>query len=121
MDKVLNCPRAYPSMGLRAAAKASKSNPCTNIPMPCPITGCDRVVWRYSMLDHLQSHSEGERQHIASSGGLQPFAVSSEEFTAVLLACKAGPAPRLAQLRMQHQMLTPMSQLFSGLVGERAE
>ena len=44
VKEVFNCSLGYKKLSLGAAGKASKNNPCTNIPIECPITGCTEVV-----------------------------------------------------------------------------
>ena len=52
-------------MNYKAAAQFSKSSPCTNIPIHCPlcptaISGDPQTIWKYNALYHLASeHSTG--------------------------------------------------------------
>ena len=45
---------ALKDYSLKTAANFAKAAPCTNRPVACPVTGCEYVVWSYSMADHFE-------------------------------------------------------------------
>jgi len=55
-----NCKYHYAQMQYKAAAKFSKSSPCTNVPIHCPIcpssvSKAPQTIWKYNALFHLTS------------------------------------------------------------------
>ena len=60
-----NCKYHYAQMQYKAAAKFSRSSPCTNVPFHCPIcptsvSKAPQTIWKYNALLHLISeHSTG--------------------------------------------------------------
>jgi len=60
-----NCPYHYSGMQYKKAAEFSKSVPCTNVPIHCPlcptaVSGDPPTIWKYNALYHLISeHSSG--------------------------------------------------------------
>ena len=60
-----NCQYHYAQMQYRAAAQFSKSSPCTNVPIHCPIcptsvSKAPQTIWKYNALFHLTSeHATG--------------------------------------------------------------
>lgn len=44
-------------------SKITDGNPCTNYPLPCPVSTCAEVMWRYNLKPHLESEHRltGER------------------------------------------------------------
>jgi hypothetical protein len=61
-----NYPYHYATMNYKAAAKFSKSVPCTNVPVHCPlcptsISGQPETIWKYNPMYHLiHEHSIGD-------------------------------------------------------------
>ena len=58
------CPYHYPQMQYQSAAQFSKSSPCTNVPIHCPIcpssiSQVPHTIWKYNALFHLAEHSTG--------------------------------------------------------------
>ena len=37
----------------RIASKSTDASPCSNVPLYCPVAGCPRVIWRYSLKTHI--------------------------------------------------------------------
>src|ERR1700677_1667989 len=60
-----NCQYHYVQMQYRAATKFSRSSPCTNVPIHCPIcptsvSKAPQTIWKYNALFHLLSeHATG--------------------------------------------------------------
>jgi hypothetical protein len=60
-----NCPYHHSGMQYKKAAEFSKTFPCTNVPIHCPIcptavSGDPPTIWKYNALYHLISeHSSG--------------------------------------------------------------
>ena len=60
-----NCQYHYAQMQYQAAAQFSKSSPCTNVPIHCPIcpisvSKAPQTIWKYNALFHLTSeHATG--------------------------------------------------------------
>ena len=55
-----NCPYHYVQMQYQAAAQFSKSSPCTNVLIHCPIcptsvSDVPQTIWKYNALFHLAS------------------------------------------------------------------
>jgi hypothetical protein len=55
-----NCQYHYAQMQYQAAAQLSKSSPCTNVPIHCPIcptsvSKAPQTIWKYNALFHLTS------------------------------------------------------------------
>jgi hypothetical protein len=55
-----NCPYHYVQMQYRVAVQFSKSSPCTNVPIQCPIcptlvSKAPQTIWKYNALFHLTS------------------------------------------------------------------
>src|ERR1700732_2316919 len=63
-----NCPYHYAAMNYKAAAKFSKADPCTNVPVHCPLCPTSVFgqpqttgIWKYNAMYHLiQEHSIGD-------------------------------------------------------------
>ena len=61
-----NCSYHYAAMNYKAAAKFSKADPCTNVPVHCPlcptsVSGQPQTMWKYNAMYHLiQEHSMGD-------------------------------------------------------------
>lgn len=56
-----SCRYFYASMSYAAAAKSTKSTPCTNIPIHCPLcppspSGNPVTIWKYNAIVHLHTH-----------------------------------------------------------------
>lgn len=56
------CPYRYESMRYKTAAEGSISQPCTNVPIHCCLSGCrnatsgiPRTIWKYNSIYHLVS------------------------------------------------------------------
>ncbi|KAL0571530.1 hypothetical protein V5O48_010431, partial [Marasmius crinis-equi] len=50
---VSNCPLAY-GFKITPAAQYHPKRPCTNVPILCPLSGCDEVHWKYNFKQHFQ-------------------------------------------------------------------
>jgi hypothetical protein len=53
-----NCAYRHPTMSYSAAAKYSKSTPCTNVPLHCPfcptgLNGQQQTFWKYNLIHHM--------------------------------------------------------------------
>lgn len=48
------------TVGIVKGMQVSKSNPCTNLPVQCPLPGCNTAVWRYSWVAHLTARHAAE-------------------------------------------------------------
>ncbi|KAJ6550561.1 hypothetical protein B0H10DRAFT_2379639 [Mycena sp. CBHHK59/15] len=48
------CPNLA-NLGLATAAKSSDRSPCTNRSLPCPISPCPDVVWKYNLEYHIRT------------------------------------------------------------------
>ncbi|EFI27228.1 hypothetical protein CC1G_15056 [Coprinopsis cinerea okayama7 len=69
-----NCEYHYERMKYSAAAKSSDNQPCTNVPVPCPICARNNpnhthltTFWKYNLLYHMLSH------HLDENSRLPPF------------------------------------------------
>ncbi|KAK7005923.1 hypothetical protein R3P38DRAFT_3283060 [Favolaschia claudopus] len=71
-----DCPSAYPFL-IKAAAKSSKSRPCTNIPIQCPFN-CDQIHWKYNFPQHLKERHPSWRS-LASSEFIAQITITPEE------------------------------------------
>ena len=82
---ISNCPYHYVGMNYKSAAKFSKSSPCTNIPIHCPlcptsISGDPPTIWKYNPLYHLASeHSTGSTPSAIPGQLLVQIFISKEE------------------------------------------
>ena len=80
-----NCSYHYAGMNYKAAAQFSKSLPCTNVPIHCPlcptaISGDPQTIWKYNALYHLISeHSTGGPPLIPGELLVQIFITKEEE------------------------------------------
>ena len=70
------------SVGIATGMKMSKSNPCTNLPVQCPLPGCNAAVWRYSWVAHLTARHATEAAN-PSWRNHESFVVTSEELAAM--------------------------------------
>ena len=70
------------SVGIATGMKMSKSNPCTNLPVQCPLPGCNAAVWRYSWVAHLTARHATEAAN-PSWRNHESFVVTSEEHAAM--------------------------------------
>src|SRR5882762_3923851 len=65
LDQILNISTHNAQMQYKAAAKFSKSSPCTNVPIHClicptSVSIAPQTIWKYNALLHLISeHSTG--------------------------------------------------------------
>ena len=50
------CNLAYTSLKVSVARQASKRNPCTDVPSPCPMKTCTRWVCSYALAEHVATH-----------------------------------------------------------------
>ena len=50
------CNLAYTSLKVSVARQASKRNPCTDVPSPCPLKTCIRWVCSYALAEHVATH-----------------------------------------------------------------
>ncbi|KAJ6579361.1 hypothetical protein B0H10DRAFT_2198716 [Mycena sp. CBHHK59/15] len=55
-----SCPYHYARMNYKSATQSSKSSPCTNVPIHCPIcppavSGDPRTIWKYNAAYHMLS------------------------------------------------------------------
>ncbi|KAF7342721.1 hypothetical protein MSAN_02030000 [Mycena sanguinolenta] len=57
--KKSNCP-AYTRFAYQKASISEPNNPSSNVPVPCPATGCRSVVWRYNLKAHFHSQHPGQ-------------------------------------------------------------
>jgi len=79
------CPYHYPQMQYRSAAQFSKSSPCTNVPIHCPIcpssiSQVPQTIWKYNALFHLASeHSTGTTPPTITGQLLVDMFISKEE------------------------------------------
>ncbi|KAF9006827.1 hypothetical protein BDZ89DRAFT_997333, partial [Hymenopellis radicata] len=54
-----SCPSAY-SFVVSRAATVSKSKPCTNVPIECPL--CHVFHWKYNITRHMEEHHPAWKQ-----------------------------------------------------------
>ena len=79
------CPYHYPQMQYQSAAQFSKSSPCTNVPIHCPIcpssiSQVPQTFWKYNALFLLASeHSTGTTPPTIPGQLLVDIFVSKEE------------------------------------------
>ena len=54
----------YEKFSIKSAAKVSKTSPCTNRPVGCPLCKPKRTLWSYNMYKHYEdNHSDYPRQN----------------------------------------------------------
>ncbi|KAI5821656.1 hypothetical protein K523DRAFT_257947 [Schizophyllum commune Tattone D] len=70
-----SCPCAY-AFKIDAASHVSKSKPCTNVPLRCPL--CPDVHWKYNMEQHL-AEKHPDREGRLSNEFLQLICITMDE------------------------------------------
>jgi hypothetical protein len=84
-----NCPYHYSGMQYKKAAEFSKTNPCTNVPIHCPlcppaVSGDPPTIWKYNALYHLISeHSSGSTPPLIPGQLLVQMFITKEEEKAI--------------------------------------
>ena len=84
-----NCPYHYSGMQYKKAAEFSKTNPCTNVPIHCPlcppaVSGDPSTIWKYNALYRLISeHSSGSTLPLIPGQLLVQMFITKEEEQAI--------------------------------------
>ncbi|KAJ7754917.1 hypothetical protein B0H14DRAFT_2540801 [Mycena olivaceomarginata] len=58
-----NCP-GYSRFSYQTASVSETKNPSSNVPVPCPISSCSAVIWRYGLLRHFKECHPGLPQSL---------------------------------------------------------
>jgi hypothetical protein len=82
-----SCPYHYAKLSYARALQPTKSSPCTNVPIHCPIcpetlSGQPRTIWKYNAMNHFISEHNPDGKELADIPPLflvETFISSKEE------------------------------------------
>lgn len=84
-----NCPHAE-EFTYSTAKKGSKTTPCTNVPIICPLCPPPRnprdkspAIWKYNMLQHIQFEHPGHLANNVPSQAADNYTLTRSEYVAL--------------------------------------
>ena len=83
LKDALDVPHAYGNLCVSTAANGRASNPCTNVPVQCPVVTCLRYICAYVIESHMWEQTPSSEEVV--------FVLSAAERAAVIAQCESKP------------------------------